>query len=207
MAVAKFFVFAVLGADYDQSPYTQTGDRVAELAARGIRLVVEEFRTDVTKTRKDGSRGALRIDYGDPRKPEKPITWLWKFIVCRAAGYAEMCWRCPDSVELKHGSLRITTDKKSRPDIGSGRPHAPSEPDSTLCCFVATADRRRRIGRAMVPSVRADPPDVLWARRQILTLRAAELGQLGPSRCSRAGQDRDPACRRPPRSRRQGGLG
>jgi hypothetical protein len=42
--------------------------------------VIEEFRTDVTKTRKDGSRGALRIDYGDPRKPEKPIAWLWKFI-------------------------------------------------------------------------------------------------------------------------------
>ena len=80
MAVAKFFVYAVLGADYDQSPYTQTGDRVAELAARGVRLVIEEFRTDVTKTRKDGSRGALRIDYGDPRKPEKPIAWLWKFI-------------------------------------------------------------------------------------------------------------------------------
>ena len=89
MAVARFFVFAVLGADYDQSPYTQTGDRVAELAARGIRLVIEEFRTDVTKTRKDGSRGALRIDYGDPRKPEKPIAWLWKFIVCRAGDYAE----------------------------------------------------------------------------------------------------------------------
>ena len=34
----------------------------------------------MTKTRKDGSRGALRIDYGDPRKPEKPIAWLWKFI-------------------------------------------------------------------------------------------------------------------------------
>ena len=80
MAVARFFVFAVLGADYDQSPYTQTGDRVAELAARGVRLVIEEFRTDVTKTRKDGSRGALRIDYGDPRKPENPIAWLWKFI-------------------------------------------------------------------------------------------------------------------------------
>jgi hypothetical protein len=69
-----------LGADYDQSPYTQTSDRVAELAARAVRLVVEEFRTDVTKTRKDGSKGALRIDYGDPRKPEKPIAWLWKFI-------------------------------------------------------------------------------------------------------------------------------
>ena len=87
MAVAKFFVYAVLGADFDQSPYTQTGDRVAELAARGVRLVIEEFRTDVTKTRKDGSRGALRIDYGDPRKPEKPIAWLWKFIDgARSAG-------------------------------------------------------------------------------------------------------------------------
>jgi ParB/RepB/Spo0J family partition protein len=80
MAVAKFFVFALLGADYDQSPYTQTGDRVAELAARGVRLVIEEFRTDVTKTRKDGTRGAVRIDYGDPRQPAKPIAWLWKFI-------------------------------------------------------------------------------------------------------------------------------
>ena len=80
MAVAKFFVFAVVGAEYDQSPYTQTGDRVAELAGRGVRLVIEEFRTDVTRTRKDGSRGALRTDYGDPRNPEKPIAWLWKFI-------------------------------------------------------------------------------------------------------------------------------
>ena len=49
--------------------------------------MIEEFRTDVTKTRKDGSRGALRIDYGDPRKPEKPVAWLWKFIDgARSAG-------------------------------------------------------------------------------------------------------------------------
>jgi hypothetical protein len=34
----------------------------------------------ILDNRKDGSRGALRIDYGDPRKPEKPIAWLWKFI-------------------------------------------------------------------------------------------------------------------------------
>ena len=73
-------VYSLLGPDWDQSPYTQTGERVCELAARGIRLVIEEFRTDVTKTRRDGSRGALRIDYGDPRKPEKPITWLWKWL-------------------------------------------------------------------------------------------------------------------------------
>jgi hypothetical protein len=80
LSVARFFVFAVLGADYDGSPYTQSGDLVAELAVRGIRLVIEEFRTDVTKTLKDGSRGKLRIDYGDPKQPEKPIAWLWKFI-------------------------------------------------------------------------------------------------------------------------------
>jgi hypothetical protein len=47
---------------------------------------------------------------------------------------------------------------------------------------------------------------VLWARCQIWALRAAELGQLGPGRRSRAsqvGRSRKPR----PRSRRQGGLG
>ena len=43
-----------------------TGERVVRLAVSGIRLVIDEFRADVTKTRKDGSRGRLRIDYGDP---------------------------------------------------------------------------------------------------------------------------------------------
>jgi hypothetical protein len=86
-------VYSLLGPDWDQSPYTQTGERVAELAARGIRLVIEEFRTDVTKTRKDGSRGALRIDYGDPRKPEKPIAWLFKWLdASKTAG--ELFGRC-----------------------------------------------------------------------------------------------------------------
>ncbi len=45
-----------------------------------LRLVIEEFRADVTKTLKNGSRGKLRIDYGDPKQPDKPIAWLWKFI-------------------------------------------------------------------------------------------------------------------------------
>ena len=49
--------------------------------------MIEEFRTDVTKTRKDGSRGALRVDYGDPRKPEKPIAWVLKWLdSARTAG-------------------------------------------------------------------------------------------------------------------------
>jgi hypothetical protein len=87
MTVARFFALGLLGADYDQSPYTQTGDRVTRLAMSGIRLVIEEFRSDVTKTRKDGSRGALRIDYGDPHQPEAAIAWMWKFIDgARSAG-------------------------------------------------------------------------------------------------------------------------
>ena len=77
MDVARFFVYAVLGADHDKSPYTQTGERIARLAAGGIRLVIDELRTDVTKTRKDGTRGRLRVDYGDP---QAAITWLWKFV-------------------------------------------------------------------------------------------------------------------------------
>jgi hypothetical protein len=87
MDVARLMVYGLLGPDWDQSPYTQTGDRIAELAARGIRLVIEEFRTDVTKTRKDGTRGALRVDYGGPRKPEKPIAWVLKWLdSARSAG-------------------------------------------------------------------------------------------------------------------------
>jgi hypothetical protein len=46
-----------------------------------VRLVVDELRTDVTKTRKDGSRGRLRLDYGDHRDPQAALAWLWKFVV------------------------------------------------------------------------------------------------------------------------------
>jgi hypothetical protein len=78
--VARFFVYALLGADHDSSPYTQSGKRSARIAAGGVRLVIEELRSDVTKTRKDGTRGRLRIDYGDHRNPEAALAWLWKFV-------------------------------------------------------------------------------------------------------------------------------
>jgi hypothetical protein len=61
-------------------PYTQTGERIARIAASGIRLAIDELRTDVTKTRKDGTRGRLRYDYGDHRDPQAAIAWLWKYI-------------------------------------------------------------------------------------------------------------------------------
>jgi ParB/RepB/Spo0J family partition protein len=78
MRVATFFVYSLMGSDYDRSPYTQTGERIARIASGGIRLCVEELRTDVTKTRKDGSRGRLRIDYG--AQPDAAVAWLWRFI-------------------------------------------------------------------------------------------------------------------------------
>jgi hypothetical protein len=42
--------------------------------------VVGDLRSDVTKTRKDGTHGRLRYDYGDHRNPQAAIAWLWKFI-------------------------------------------------------------------------------------------------------------------------------
>lgn len=80
MDVARFFSYALLGADYDKSPYTQVGDRIAHIAAHGIRLVVGELRADVTKTKKDGTCGRLRIDYGDPRELEAGVKWLWRYV-------------------------------------------------------------------------------------------------------------------------------
>lgn len=73
--------------------YTQTGERIARVAAGGVRLVVDELRTDVTTTRKDGSRRRLRMDYGDHRDPHVAIAWSWKFVVCRVGGYAESAVR------------------------------------------------------------------------------------------------------------------
>jgi hypothetical protein len=78
--VARFFVYALLGPDWDASPYTQTGERVARLAAHGLRLVIGDLRTDRTKTRKDGTPGRLTIDYGDARNPEAAVTWLWRYL-------------------------------------------------------------------------------------------------------------------------------
>jgi hypothetical protein len=39
----------------------------------GIRVVVDELRADVTKQSKGGTRGWLRIEYGDPKQPEAAV--------------------------------------------------------------------------------------------------------------------------------------
>lgn len=43
-------------------------------------MVGEGLRSDVTRTRKDGSRGRLKIDYGNPKEPEAAIKWLWRYL-------------------------------------------------------------------------------------------------------------------------------
>jgi hypothetical protein len=45
-----------------------------------VRLVIDELSSDVTKTRKDGTRGRLRVDYGDHRNPDAALKWLWMFV-------------------------------------------------------------------------------------------------------------------------------
>jgi ParB/RepB/Spo0J family partition protein len=83
--VARFFVYGLLGQD---NPNGWARDTVeSAIALRGIRFVIGDFREDKTKERKDGSRGALRIVYGDGNKHENQSHWLWKYLDgARSAG-------------------------------------------------------------------------------------------------------------------------
>jgi len=83
--IARFFVYGLLGQDNGSGWARDTV--VSAIALRGIRFVIGDFREDETKTLKDGSRGALRITYGDGRKHENQSHWLWKYLDgARSAG-------------------------------------------------------------------------------------------------------------------------
>jgi ParB/RepB/Spo0J family partition protein len=77
--VARFFVFALLEAGHGWSEKDTDSDKVTRLASTGIRLVIDEFREDVTKIKKNGERGALKISYGT-NDSSAERAWLWKFI-------------------------------------------------------------------------------------------------------------------------------
>jgi ParB/RepB/Spo0J family partition protein len=83
--VARFFVYGLLGQDNSSGWARDTV--VSAIALRGIRFVIGDFREDKTKARKDGSRGALRIVYGDGSQHENQSHWLWKYLDgARSAG-------------------------------------------------------------------------------------------------------------------------
>jgi hypothetical protein len=83
--VARFLVYGLLGPE--TAHYLGTGDHVARtIAANGIRLVLDEQRTTETPTLKSGQPGKTKVTYGEP---EDALKWLWRFVLCRAAGYAE----------------------------------------------------------------------------------------------------------------------
>ena len=88
----------------------------------GIRLVIDEFRTDVTKTRKDGSKGKLRIDYGDAHQPEAPIKWLWKFIDGAKTG-GELYGRALVVIAAEQYASRLVVPQSQRSHPSSWASH------------------------------------------------------------------------------------
>lgn len=102
--VARFFVYALLGADTSNS--YNLGNPVSAVALRGIRLVTGEFREDLTKTKQDGSPGALRITYGDGRDHNEQAHWLWKYLNgAKTAG--ELYGRALVVIAAEHHASRL----------------------------------------------------------------------------------------------------
>jgi ParB/RepB/Spo0J family partition protein len=102
--VAWFFVYALFGADTRNSYNLE--NPVSAIALRGIRLVIGEFREDITKTKQDGSAGALRITYGDGRDHQEQAHWLWKYLNgARTAG--ELYGRALVVIAAEHYASRL----------------------------------------------------------------------------------------------------
>ena len=183
--MARFFVYGLLGADYDDSPYTQQGERVARLAVSGIRLVIDEFRADVTKTRKDGSKGALRIDYGDGRAARRSrCKWLWKFVDgAKTAG--ELYGRALVVIAAEQYASRLVVPQSQR--------HA-GDP-----LVLAQGPGRQGAGQAR----RAASPGVAAPARGGDQARARGARPRHPARPP-VSSATPPALRRPPTTRRRG---
>jgi ParB/RepB/Spo0J family partition protein len=102
--VARFFVYGLLGPDTHNS--YNLNNPVSAIALRGIRLVNPDFREDVTKTRQDGSKGALRIVYGDGRDHADQASWLWKYLAgAKTAG--ELYGRALVVIAAEHYASRL----------------------------------------------------------------------------------------------------
>ncbi len=102
--VARFFVYALLGADTRNSYNLE--NPVSAIALRGIRLVIGDFREDVTKTKQDGSPGALRITYGEGREHAEQAQWLWRYLD-RAKTAGELFGRALVVIGAEHYASRL----------------------------------------------------------------------------------------------------
>jgi ParB/RepB/Spo0J family partition protein len=114
ITVARFFVYALL----DSHAYGGGDEHAQRIAQGGVRLVVGDLRHDVTKTRKDGSRGRLRIDYdsGDP------IKWLWRFID-GATTASELYGRALVVIAAEQYASRIVLPASKRPQTTQWHSH------------------------------------------------------------------------------------
>ena len=183
-----------------------------------------ELRTDVTKTRKDGSRGRLRYDYGDHRDPQAAIAWLWKFLdAAKTAG--ELYGRALVVIAAEQYAARLVvpasqrmpaTRWSSHKDIAAkalrklAGPHAPA---SLTKLEQAVKRAHAAYDRPSAPPASASgrkPPRTYRATTRTSPRRRAGPAVRGPTRRprvarpgGRAGGGDRPAHRRgPPTSRR-----
>jgi ParB family chromosome partitioning protein len=88
--VAKLFVFALLGPRTHFSGHKiEQGyelKKAGMIAAAGLRLCIEELSSIEVPRLASGKDGKPRITYAELADSER---WMWKFIVCRVARYAE----------------------------------------------------------------------------------------------------------------------
>jgi hypothetical protein len=120
MNVARFFVYALLGSD-NKGLYAKD-NLAAAIALRGIRLVIPEFREDLTKTRKDGTPGALRITYGPGVSYVNQSEWLWKYLDgARSAG--ELYGRALIVIAAEHYATRLVIPASQHEEALSWRSH------------------------------------------------------------------------------------
>jgi ParB/RepB/Spo0J family partition protein len=109
MDVARFFAWGLLGPE--RSNHLGSADNVARtLAANGIRVVLDEFRTTETPTLKSGKPGKTKVTYGEVDDAQ---AWLWKFVAgARTAG--ELYGRALVVCAAQHYALQIALPNSQR---------------------------------------------------------------------------------------------
>jgi ParB/RepB/Spo0J family partition protein len=162
MNVARFFVFGLLGPDSHSSWANESV--VSAIALRGIRFVIADFREDQTKTRKDGSAGALRISYGNGMRHENQSDWLWKYLD-GARNAEELYGRALVVIAAEQYASRLVV-----PGSQQGRPlNWPSHKDIALKALTKLA------GAHLAPTLKALEKAVAKAEREYKQALAALL--------------------------------